>query len=150
YDKEQFLKAGGSDVDGQYVDTLFLPFYSKADQKANAALGNYVRYTGADNVAGFGAYAWSAGLAFRDAVNNQVKAGGVNSVTRKTIFEQLNKINKFDADGMFGAIDLAGRKTSPCHVLMQVENDDFKRVFPTKPGTFDCAAKNVQEVKLDV
>ena len=35
YDKEQFLKAGGSDVEGQYVDTLFLPFLSKADQKAN-------------------------------------------------------------------------------------------------------------------
>ena len=34
YDK-QFIDAGGADVEGQYVDTLFLPFYNKADQKAN-------------------------------------------------------------------------------------------------------------------
>ena len=59
-----------------------------------------------------------------------MKAGGVNSVTRKTLFEQLNKIHEFNAEGMFGTIDLAGRKTSPCHVLMQVKNGDFKRVFP--------------------
>ena len=56
----------------------------------------------------------------------------------------------FNAEGMFGTIDLAGRKTSPCHVLMQVQNGDFKRVTPSKPGTMDCAAKNVVQVKLDV
>ena len=93
-------------------DTLFLPFYSKADQKANPMLANFVKYIGADKLAGFGMYAWAAGIAFRDAVNAQVKAGGVNSVTRKTIFEQLNKIHKFDADGMFAPIDLAGREAS--------------------------------------
>jgi hypothetical protein len=149
YDKD-FLSTGGSDVDGNYVDTLYLPFLSKADRKANPMLNNFVKYTGADKADGFGVYAWSAMIAFRDAVNAQVKAGGVNSVTRKTIFDQLNKIHAFNADGMFGTIDLAGRKTTPCHVLMQVKNGDFQRVFPTKPGTFDCAKKNVLEVKLDV
>jgi hypothetical protein len=49
---------------------------------------------------------------------------------------------------MFGTIDLAGRKTSPCHVLQQVQSGDYKRVFPTKPGTFDCAKKNVVRVTL--
>ena len=63
-----------------------------------------------------------------------MKAGGVNSVTRKTIFEELNKIHEFNADGMFGTIDLAGRKTSPCHVLMQVKNGEFKRVVPDQGG----------------
>ena len=89
-------------------------------------------------------------IAFRDAVNAAVKAGGVNGVTRKAIFEQLNKIHDFNADGMFGTIDLAGRKTSPCHVLQQIKNGNFQRVFPTKAGTFDCAKKNVISVKLDV
>ena len=46
YDK-QFINAGGADVEGQYVDTLFLPFYSKADQKANPMLANFVKYVGA-------------------------------------------------------------------------------------------------------
>src|SRR5215213_1469196 len=81
YDEKNFLQAGGSDVEGQYVDTLFLPFSSKADKKANTMVGNYVIYTGQANIASFGAYAWAAGIAFRDALNAQVKAGGVNSVT---------------------------------------------------------------------
>jgi hypothetical protein len=150
YDKENFLKAGGADVEGEYVDTLFLPFYSKADQKANPATGNFVKYTGNDKVASFGAYAWAAGLAFRDAVNAQVKAGGVNSVNRKTIFEQLNKIHKFDADGMFAPIDLAGRQISNCSVTMQVKNGDFVRVSPTKPGTFKCWPNGIVTRKLDI
>jgi len=150
YDKENFLKAGGADVDGQYVDTLFLPFYSKADQKANKSVGNYVKYTGQDKIASFGAYAWAAGLAFRDAVNAQVKAGGINSVTRKTLFEQLNKIHKFDADGMFAPIDLAGRQISNCSVTMQVKNGDFVRVSPTKPGTFKCWPNGIITRKLDI
>jgi Periplasmic binding protein len=145
-----FLKDGGSDVDGNYVDTLYLPFLSSAEQKANPMLKNFVKYTGKDKADGFGVYAWSAMIAFRDAVNNIVKTDGVNGVTRKSIFAALNKIHQFNADGMFGTIDLAGRKTSPCHVLMQVTKGDFKRIFPTKVGTFDCAAKNVVKVKLDI
>jgi hypothetical protein len=150
YDKENFLKAGGADVEGEYVDTLFLPFYSKADQKANASTGNYVKYTGQDNIASFGAYAWAAGLAFRDAVNAQVKAGGINSITRKTLFEQLNKIHKFDADGMFAPIDLAGRQISNCSVTMQVKNGDYVRVSPTKPGTFKCWPNGIITEKYDI
>jgi hypothetical protein len=150
YDEEAFLKAGGSDVEGQYVDTLFLPFLSKADQKANKQLANYVKYTGQDNVAGFGAYAWAAGIAFRDAVNAQVEAGGVNSVTRKTIFEQLNKINKFDADGMLAPIDLAGRTASNCSVLLQVKDGEYVRVSPKKAGTFKCWPDGLIERKLDI
>jgi hypothetical protein len=150
YDEEAFIKAGGADVEDQYVDTLFLPFYSKADQKANKMLANYVKYTGQDNVAGFGAYSWAAGIAFRDAVNAQVKAGGVNSVTRKTIFEQLNKINKFDAEGMLAPIDLAGRQISNCSVTLQVKNGEYVRVSPTKAGTFKCWPNGIVERKLDI
>jgi hypothetical protein len=150
YDK-QFLSAGGADVEGQYVDTLFLPFYDKKEQKANPSTGNFVKYTGADKVASFGAYAWAAGLAFRDAVNAAVKDnGGVNGVTRKTILEELNKIHKFDADGMFAPIDLAGRGISTCSVTMQVKNGQFVRVNPTKVGQFKCWPNGIVTWKLDI
>ncbi|MFN8026974.1 MAG: ABC transporter substrate-binding protein [Acidimicrobiia bacterium] len=148
YDK-QFIEAGGSDVEGNYVDTLFLPFYNKADVKANKELAAFVKYTGS-NAASFGAYAWAAGEAFAQAVNAQVKAGGNNSVTRKTIFEQLNKINKFDANGMMAPIDLAGRKVSNCSVTMQVKNGNFVRVEPTKPGTFNCPSNGTVTQQLDL
>ena len=147
---KSFLKDGGSDVEGNYVDTLYLPFMSSAERKSNPMLGNFVKYTGVDKADGFGVYAWSAMIAFRDAVNAIVKQDGVNGVTRTSIFAALNKIHEFNADGMFGTIDLAGRTTSPCHVLMQVTKGDFKRIFPTKVGTFDCATKNVVHPKLDV
>jgi hypothetical protein len=149
YDK-QFLSTGGQDVEDQYVDTLFLPFYSKADQKANKMLANYVKYTGQDKVAGFGAYAWAAGVAFRDAVNDAVKTHGINGVTRKTIFESLNKIHKFDAEGMVAPIDLAGRKASNCSVTLQVQNGEFVRVSPKKPGTYKCWPNGLIQRQLDM
>jgi ABC-type branched-subunit amino acid transport system substrate-binding protein len=149
YDKK-FLASGGADVENEYVDTLFLPFLDKKEQKANKMLANYVKYTGADKVDGFGDYAWSAGVAFRDAVNAVVKKDGVNGLTRANLFTALNNIHSFNADGMFGTIDLAGRVATPCHVLSQVKNGKFARVFPTKPGTFDCAKKNLIQVKLDI
>ena len=46
-------------------------------------LANFVKYTGEDKADGFGVYAWSAMIAFRDAVNNVVKADGINGVTRR-------------------------------------------------------------------
>ncbi len=149
YDKK-FLSAGGSDVEGEFVDTLFLPFLDKKEQKANKMLANFVKYTGADKVDGFGAYAWSAAIAFRDAVNAVVKTDGVNGLTRAKLFAALNNIHKFNADGMFGTVDLAARGVTPCHVLMQVKNGTYVRVQPKKAGTFDCAAKNAIQVKLDL
>ena len=55
YDK-QFLAAGGSDVDGEYVSIPFLPFYNKADQKAVPMLANFVKYIGANQLSSYAAY----------------------------------------------------------------------------------------------
>jgi hypothetical protein len=149
YDKK-FLQSGGDVVDREYVDTPFLPFYDARERKANRMLANFVRYTGKNKVDGFGDYVWSAAVAFRDAVNAIVKAHGVNGLTRANLFAALNNIHKFNADGMFGTIDLARRKVSDCHVLTQVRNGAFVRVQPTKPGTFDCNPKYVIARKLDL
>ena len=145
-----FLESGGSDVEGEYVDTLFLPFFDKKEQKANKMVANYVKYTGADKLTGFGAYSWVAAIAFRDAVNAVVKKDGVNGLTRANLLAALHDIHTFDAEGMFGTIDLAGRVISPCHVLTQVKNGTFVRVFPKKPGTFDCNKKNLVHPQLDL
>src|SRR5205823_490516 len=149
YDKK-FLQSGGADIEGEYVDNLFLPFYDPTEAKANPMLANFVRYTGKDNVDFAGAYAWSAAVAFRDAVNAVVKSRGVNGLTRANLLTALNGIHRFDADGMLAPTDLAGRKTTDCHVLTQVRNGKFVRVEPTKPGTFDCNPKYVIKRKLDL
>ena len=152
YEQVSSCSDGGSDVEGEYVDTLFLPFYSKAEQNANPMLKQLREvHRCRTRRTSFGVYAWSAMHRLPRRGERAVKAnGGVNGVTRKTIFAELNKIHQFNADGMFGTIDLAGRKTSPCHVLLQVKSGAFQRIFPSKVGTFDCAKKNVVQVKLDV
>jgi hypothetical protein len=149
YDKK-FLQEGGADVEHEYVDTQFLPFYDRREQKANPMLANFVRFTGQDKVDGFGANAWAAAVAFRDAVNTTVEAHGVNGMTRTNLLAALNTIHKFNADGMIATIDLGGRKITNCHILTQVQNGKFVRVQPTKPGTFDCNPKYVIARKLDL
>jgi ABC-type branched-subunit amino acid transport system substrate-binding protein len=147
----QLIEQGGADVEDQYADTLYLPFLDAKERKANKMLANFYNFTGAGNVGKLGApYAWSAGIAFRDAVNAIVAKDGVNGVTRKSFLAAVANIHAFDADGMFGKIDLGGRLASPCHVLNQVKNGKFVRVFPKKPGTFDCAKKNVVHPKIDL
>lgn len=147
----QLLAQGGPDVEGQYADTLYLPFLNAADRKANPMLANFYKFTGPSKVGELGApYSWIAAVAFRDAVNAAIKQGGNNALTRKALLDALNKMHAFNADGMYSGVDLAGRTIGPCHVLNQVQNGKFVRVFPTKPGTFDCPKNGVVQVKLNL
>ena len=143
-----FIPQGGADVEGEYVSIGFLPF---EEAKANPMLANFLKYVGRDKANGYSVIAWSVGLLLRDAVNAIVKDAGNDGLTRKALFKALDGIHKFDADGMYAATeDLAAKKISTCYVLMQVKNGKFVRVFPTKPGTFDCNPKNVIQRKLDL
>jgi hypothetical protein len=147
---ERFPQAGGADVDGTYVSIPFLPYMNKADQEAVPMVGQFVKFMGKANLSSGAAYSWAAGLALRDAVEAQVKAGGVNSVTRATILDQLRQIHKFDAGGMFVPLDLAGKKLFPCGVINQVKNGEFVRVRPKKAGTYTCTENGRLLWKLDL
>ena len=90
-------------------------------------------------------------IAFRDAVNAVVKAGGVNGVTRKTLFEQLNNIHDFNADGMFG--DDRPRRAQDLAVPRAHAGEERRRssgCSPPRPARSTAATKNVVEVKLDL
>jgi substrate-binding family protein len=146
YDK-RFIEQGGADVDGQYVTLTALPFN---EAKANKALASYIKFAGKDNVDGFGTYAWLDGLLFRDAVNAIAKRDGVNGLTRAALLEQLKNTHAFDGDGMWGTTDIGNHVPSACFMLTQVKGGDFKRVYPKKPGTFDCKKSNRIEIKEDL
>jgi hypothetical protein len=147
YDRK-FLQQGGSAVESQYVQLAQLPF---EESRSNAALANYVKYAGASNVDGFGAYAWIASLLFRDVVNQVVKqGGGNNALTRKALLAGLRTVHAFNADGMWVTTDIAGRVPSPCFLVMQVQHGQFKRVYPSKPGTFDCKPSNRVTIRAEL
>jgi ABC-type branched-subunit amino acid transport system substrate-binding protein len=146
YDKN-FLSQGGADVEGQYVSTLFLPF---DETSSNKSLANFIKYTGKDKADGFGIQAYSSGLLLQQAVEAIVESDGVNGLTRQALFDQLNAIEDFDAGGMIGTTNIGERTPSSCYVLSQVKNGKFVRVTPSKKGTFDCKARNLLEIKLDL
>ncbi len=145
YDK-RFIEQLGADAEGQYVTLAQLPFNEK---KRNKALSNFIKFAGADNVDGFGSYAWLAGLLFRDSVNAIVERGGVNGLTRAALLEQLRNTHAFDGDGMWGTTDVGNHVPSSCFVLTQVKQGDFKRVYPKRPGTYDCKNSNRIEIQGD-
>jgi ABC-type branched-subunit amino acid transport system substrate-binding protein len=144
----QLLEQGGSDVEDQYVSLNLVPFFDEA--KANKMTSNFVRYTGKDEVDGFGAQAWAAGVYFRDTVNAVVEAGGNNAVTREAVLQAAEGINDFTADGMMGSTDVGDRVPSSCFALLQVRDGDFKRIHPKKKASFDCEKSNRVTLQLDL
>jgi ABC-type branched-subunit amino acid transport system substrate-binding protein len=144
YDKN-LIEQGGADVEGQYISTLFLPFEEKA---SNKMLAQFLKYVPQPD--GFAIQAWASGLLIQQAITQAVQKDGVNAVTRKALFDELATIKTFNAAGMIGATDIADHQPTNCFALVQVKNSKFVRVFPTKKGTFDCKARNLISVKLDL
>lgn len=145
--EKAFLEQGGADVDDHFVPLTFLPF---DETKSNKMLASFVRYTGKDKVTGLGAAAWAAGILLRDTVDRIVDEDGVNGITRAALLEALAATHDFDAGGMFGHIDIGEKRPSACGVMMQVQDGDFVRIYPKKPGTLRCDEKNIETVQLDL
>jgi len=137
-----FLSQGGAAVEGTYVPMPFIPF---EEASLNAQDEAYV--SSVPSLTSWGAEAWQAGLAFEQVVNTIVAQSGPNAVTRAAILNGLKNIGQFTADGWIGATNL--RTISPCYLMTQVQNDKFVRVYPTKPGTFDCNPSNDVTIMID-
>jgi hypothetical protein len=147
----KFLEQGGADVEGQYASLFFIPF---EEAKQNKSVDAFLKNIGGKSKAdGFAAQSWTAGLFFRDVVNNVVKANGNNGLTRARFLEEARKIHDFraevDGQGMIGPTDVGGKKLNGCFVLTQVKNGKYVRVFPKDKGTLNCDSKNVTTVQLD-
>jgi hypothetical protein len=141
----QFLDDGGDDVEGTYLWLQFLPF-EEAD--TNPELRAYLDAVGGiDDATPWGAAAWAAAVEFQQVVDGIVEADGPNALTRARFLTELAAIDRFDANGWFGA--KGQRQLSDCFVLLQVKNGAFARVFPEQRGTFDCDQQNLQAVSVD-
>jgi ABC-type branched-subunit amino acid transport system substrate-binding protein len=142
-----FVKNGGADVEGTWSVITNLPFYTEYRnnptlKKLTAAVG------GIDKVDSNAMASWLAALLFQDAAA-KATAGGA-ALSRKAVFDALKQEHAFDAQGIMGPTDVASHLPPNCVVMTQVKNGKLVRVYPSKPGTFDCSKKNVQEIKLDL
>jgi ABC-type branched-subunit amino acid transport system substrate-binding protein len=142
-----FLEQGGEDVEGHFVPLTFLPF---AESRSNPMLASFLEYTGRERATGLGASAWAAGVLLRDAVQQIVERDGVNGLTRAALLDTLRGIRDFDADGMFGRIDIGGKRPNMCGVIMQVRDGKFVRLEPKKPGTLRCDPRNIKRIEADL
>ncbi len=140
---QNFLKLGGAAVEGQYLETFFVPLEEAKSVPVEQA---YVNAVGASNASGFGAQAWIAALFFQAVVNKIAATSGVNGVTRQAFLQQAATFHAFTAGGMIGPTDIGGKNPSGCFDLLQVKNNKFTRVYPTKAATFDCSPNNLLTV----
>ena len=69
-------------------------------------------------------YGFAATLLFKQAVEDAVAKGGANAVTRANVLTAVKGITSFNAGGMIGTNDIADRKTGPCFLVMQVEEQE--------------------------
>src|SRR4029079_168542 len=143
YDK-RLLEQGGTDVEGEYVSSIFTPF---EEAKSNKMTADFLKFTGKDKADGFAALAWASGIYLRDAVKAAIK-GDNNALTRENVLKAADTINGFTADGMIGKTDVGDRTPSSCYMLMQLKDGKFVRVTPSKG--FSCSPKNAVKLKLDL
>ncbi len=134
-------------LDGVYIWGYTLPL---EEASSNAMLRTYLKYVPRDKADGFAGYAWAAMLAFAQATRAVVDKDGVNGLTRANFLDHgVTTLTKFDAGGMMGTVNIADHVPTDCSMLLQLKNEKFVRLWPTKKGTFDCTPSNLATIKAD-
>jgi ABC-type branched-subunit amino acid transport system substrate-binding protein len=142
-----FYAQGGSVVNGTYAQLDDLPFYTEyEDNPALAALVKQMGGTASLNNNAVLSYVMC--LLFQDAVQKATANGG--TLDRQSLFTALNGENSFTAEGIIGSTNVGGHQPSNCDVITQLVNGQWQRVYPTKPGTFDCNSGNTKTIKMNV
>jgi ABC-type branched-subunit amino acid transport system substrate-binding protein len=142
-----FAQQGGAAVNGTYAMLLDLPYLS--DYKVSPVLSKLVTQLGGlNNLNNNALNSYVMALLFQDVVQKAVANGG--TLNRQTLFTALKNEHSFNAGGLIGPTDVGNRTPSTCDVIVQLQNGVWKRVFPAKPGTFDCNSANVTKIKMNV
>jgi ABC-type branched-subunit amino acid transport system substrate-binding protein len=142
-----FFAQGGSVVNGTYAQLDDLPFYTEyQDNPALAALVKQVGGTASLNNNAVLSYVMA--LLFQDAVQKATANGG--TLDRASLFTALKGETSFTAQGVIGPTNVGGHQLSNCDVITQLVNGQWQRVYPAKPGTFDCNSGNTKTIKMNV
>ncbi|WP_406410437.1 ABC transporter substrate-binding protein [Streptomyces sp. NBC_01614] len=141
-----FIKTGGTDVEGQYVYIFYEPFEETDKYPGLQKFVNAMKkYQPKTPINSFSQNAWISGLMFGQAVQKVVADKGANGLTRANLLRALRGIHDFTADGTTGAVDIGNHQPNPCFMVMQVRSGKFVRVYPDKG--LNCSPANVVTVK---
>jgi ABC-type branched-subunit amino acid transport system substrate-binding protein len=142
-----FFQQGGSVVNGTYAQLDDLPFYT--EYQDNPALAALVKQMGGTaNLNNNAVLSYVMALLFQDAVQKATANGG--TLNRASLFTALKGETSFTAQGIIGPTDVGGHQLSSCDVITQLVNGQWQRVYPAKPGTFDCNSGNTKTIKMNV
>jgi ABC-type branched-subunit amino acid transport system substrate-binding protein len=144
YDQKAMASAGDA-MNGEYVDLGFLPF---SEAKSNKTLAGFLKYIGKGNASAFGVYGFEAVLAFQQAANEAAKSS--DGLTRASLLTALKGMTSFNAGGMTGTVNIGGKVPSSCFMVVQWNDGQFTRIYPTKAGTFDCTTSNRYTFQADL
>jgi hypothetical protein len=144
---QRLITEGGKDVEGEYVWVPFLPL---EEANHNSSLARYVNAVGREHANGFGIQAWASAMLFKQVVDGIVAEDGINALTRERFLDAISQVSDFDAGGMMGTMHPGDRRVTSCFVLLQVRHGKFRRVHPTKAGTFDCSPSNLLTLRADL
>jgi hypothetical protein len=144
YDK---VVSTSSATNNLYVAMTFLPFEEASSNKMLAA---FMQNVGAQKANGFSVYGWTAMLAFAQAAKAAANQSKDGDLTRAALLDGAKTLTKFDAGGMMGATNVAGKVQTSCVAVVQLRNGKWNRVFPAKEGTFNCAPSNHVEFQADL
>jgi hypothetical protein len=134
-------------MNGVYVTPPSLPF---EEASTNAMLRTFLKYVPKAKRDSNSLYGWASTLAFAEAAKATIARAGVNGLTRANFLEHgVTTLTEFDAGGMVGTVDIANHKPSACTIVLQLQNQQWVRRFPSKKGTFDCKASNLATFKAD-
>lgn len=127
YTSTLIQNAGGAqNVNGDYLDqdsTLYLGEDASDVPAVNTFL-TWVHKTAPGFVPDlYTMYGWINAEMFADAL---AKAG--SDPSRGSVLQQLAKITSYDADGLVGPNNPAGKKNGNCYIIGQVTNGSFRRL----------------------
>jgi hypothetical protein len=83
----------------------------------------------------FAILAWSAGLAFEQALKQVGPA-----LTRPAVITKIQGITNWTGGGVTPPVNIGGKVPSKCFAYFKIESGAFQRVYPTAPNTFDCSS----------
>jgi ABC-type branched-subunit amino acid transport system substrate-binding protein len=127
-----YLRKGGDAVNGTIIGIAYSMAEDAPDNPTVATFKEWYERTnpGAD-LDFFAIQGWAYGQMFADALES---AGP--SPTRDAVIGYLAGLTEFDAEGLIGPVNPAGKQPSPCFAIVTVEGGAWKRIHPA--SGFQC------------